>query len=502
MFEHLRIGNTKGIEKAELLHLGRINVICGKNNSGKSTLLECINQKDIRKPGKKLSHTDGGTIAQGTYRELGLGSTQGREKQEYNQIISNIISKGELWFTNDIKKFLIEVKSRLEEHSLLRNRRLPESLLQSLFLDLFLPHPSVILLPPHRYIETEKNVDPSNITQPDGSGILNKLFHNKNQIGGTEKKNAYDRISEAFQIISNGYRFHISQNEQNQAVIEFAYKDMAFYGADDCGLGLQDLLVILWFALDESIEVLLIEEPESHMHPEMQRRLLGFLKDDTDKQYFLTTHSNIYLSSAFVDRVFFTQFDERIKVEDATSKARILSDIGYDITDNLLADIIILVEGSTDKPVVEEILRKIGIFEKYSISIWCLGGDLMVHQDLKVFSERNNVFALIDREAGGSGEKREIFEKKCIELDIPCIKTDRYAIENYYSLPVLKKIFGSQIPDDIKEIDHEKKLQYQINGLNVKNKAREIVREMTIDDWKGTDVYDFFIEVKEFCEQA
>ena len=45
MFEHLKISSIKGLKECQLLDLGRINVICGKNNSGKSTLIEGINEQ-------------------------------------------------------------------------------------------------------------------------------------------------------------------------------------------------------------------------------------------------------------------------------------------------------------------------------------------------------------------------------------------------------------------------------------------------------------------------
>ena len=40
MFNHLNLGNNKALKECELGNLGKIKVICGKNNSGKSTLLE------------------------------------------------------------------------------------------------------------------------------------------------------------------------------------------------------------------------------------------------------------------------------------------------------------------------------------------------------------------------------------------------------------------------------------------------------------------------------
>jgi predicted ATPase len=42
MFENFKISGIKGLKECYLLNLGKINVICGKNNSGKSTVLEGI----------------------------------------------------------------------------------------------------------------------------------------------------------------------------------------------------------------------------------------------------------------------------------------------------------------------------------------------------------------------------------------------------------------------------------------------------------------------------
>ena len=39
-YQHLRLGPLRALKQCDLLNLGRINVLCGKNNTGKSTLLE------------------------------------------------------------------------------------------------------------------------------------------------------------------------------------------------------------------------------------------------------------------------------------------------------------------------------------------------------------------------------------------------------------------------------------------------------------------------------
>src|SRR5262249_8347618 len=140
--------------------------------------------------------------------------------------------------------------------------------------------------------------------------------------------------------------------------------------AADCGMGLQDLIVILFFCVHPEYGVILIEEPESHLHPDMQRRLLSFLRESEAKQFFLSTHSNVFLNSTLVDRVFYTRFEESVQVDDATARAAILNDLGYAVTDNLVSDLVILVEGPSDTPVIEEFLAKLNLLRQYDIKVW------------------------------------------------------------------------------------------------------------------------------------
>ena len=39
-YAHLRLQSVRALKRVELLNLGKINVLCGKNNTGKATILE------------------------------------------------------------------------------------------------------------------------------------------------------------------------------------------------------------------------------------------------------------------------------------------------------------------------------------------------------------------------------------------------------------------------------------------------------------------------------
>lgn len=528
-FEHVKLINVNDVlHSAELRDLGRVNVICGKNNSGKTTVINAIGSDRII--GKTFSSTigplnwlpllwfpkGGGTMSQVRPKEVDEKTGVKGFPEKYAKALKRAVGENPVWFADELSEFvnqLTQVAKRLFGEDVFQNVELD---IGRLWAQEFQDQSSLVVVPPKRRLSSKGAYSRASDRklEPDGFNLLSHLYWLKNLERNSKGNKSFRVLSAAFEKVSAGHTFNITRNEADDIVLRFALRDHDEIAADDCGLGLQDLLVILYFALEDEHDVVLVEEPENHIHPEMQRRLLRFLAEETDKQYFITTHSNIFLNSTYVDRVFFTEFSSgKIQLSDVTSRSKVLHNLGYSVTDNLVSDLIILVEGSSDKAFIEEYLSKYALDAKYSIKIWILGGDEMTNQDLSVFGERYLIMALVDKDPQ-SAAARQVFEKNCKKFHIDFTKLKRYSVESYFSKRALDEVFNKfnkNLPEveSLSEAGFFKCVKsgalWDKLGTNpqrrkavktkLKRNIREVARLMTLEEIAGTDMQDFFDKV-------
>lgn len=330
MIKHLKLNFPPILNDVVLQDLGNINVVCGKNNSGKSTLLESIKDKNKSALGRRLGKEEIDSIFNSSASvKQWIGFSDNRAREVYRMFLEEVSAEKDMWYEADKRAFVDRLSEHIRENPILRGWNFPDAFVFGALEKLFQDPSRVILLPPKRDLDLQASIDTSMKPTAEGKGVLNYLFYAASKFEGHEARELYIKISKAFIKITDGYSFHISAEEKNQIRLTFSYPRKSWIYAEACGLGLQDLLIILVFAILPNYQVILIEEPESHLHPDMQRKLLSFLKNETDKQYFISTHSNIFLNNAYIDRVFFTRFDDAIQVDDATSRASILDDLGW-----------------------------------------------------------------------------------------------------------------------------------------------------------------------------
>jgi predicted ATPase len=502
VLEHLKIRKTEVMDEARLEGLGSINVVCGRNNSGKSTILRAIYDSKQSSAGFKVNadtHSQAAHLhAQGTiFLDNGQLTDIGR-RMEANYKAT--LDARAIWYEDEYSEFQNSFEQGWSNDHYLRRYSADRDRAKRGFATLVPARPQAVLVLPKRHIVTSVPFNPDQGRDASGAGVVNHLFFLKNQEETSDGSIQYKALCSIFMDISSGYFPDVTLESGNSLVLRFRNPNKKWASAEECGLGLQDLLVILFAAISNSDALILLEEPESHIHPEMQRRMLAYMRSETSNQYFLTTHSNIFLDGSYVDKVFATSYAGQIAISDETTRAFLLSDLGYQVTDNLVSDAVVLVEGPKDVPVLSEFLHQMGVTDRYAVKFWPLGGDIMDQLDLSVFTERYQLLALIDSDPG-SRAIRDRFVKKCEDAGIHIHKLKRYALENYYSIEALREVFKGQMPSGLESLKEDVKLEKQL-GFDVKKRGRNIARAMSVNDLTGTDLMQFLQQVKERCERA
>lgn len=115
--------------------------------------------------------------------------------------------------------------------------------------------------------------------------------------------------------------------------------------------------------LESKLNILLIDEPDSHIHLALQKRLMTNLKSLTDNQSFIITHNDGFVNETSDGELFYLNQDAlQSKVLAPLEDADLIKkDFGSPILtlEKLNAsDNVVFVEGGDDKTYIEELLKK------------------------------------------------------------------------------------------------------------------------------------------------
>jgi energy-coupling factor transporter ATP-binding protein EcfA2 len=493
VIKHIRIIDSGAIRQCDLLDLGQFNVICGKNNSGKTTLLKAMIDPNKGLRGLTITpEIQESLLAKVTADLHPIDGLRTGHLRFYLDSLRDYLSGRNPWFSNDVQllaKAEEEIHARMGPSTFFRSR---SDLLGKAYLMLF-SRLEPFYISPKRVLQLHslEVSTPIGILQS-GENAVSTAFMAKNQLPGSELREKWVQFSDAFREIASGIEVDVALTPN--LVVNYRRKTGDWIPASEWGLGLNDLFIILAVSVFGSSELILLEEPENHMHPEMLRRLAMYLKARTDKQFAVTTHSNVLLASEIADRVYLAKCEnDEISVTDEMTRAAKLNELGYSVSENLLSDMIVLVEGITDKPVVDWLLDSLEITKYHSIRVWPMHGDAMVHIDPTVFMESHKVIALVDRDPKSSRARKK-FTNRCNELGIQYHRLERLAIENYLPVCAIRSVFPS-IKADLDRLEPNIRVEDQI-GFEVKRQNWQIVRYMSMKDVEDTDLLEFAHKVQ------
>lgn len=270
-------------------------------------------------------------------------------------------------------------------------------------------------------------------------------------------------FSEDFHTVLRVYERKLIQENGEMVVLpksKYSPRDIITQGS-----GYLQWLSIFCILYTSDIDVLLLDEPDAHLHASLQSELLSKLKEaievEPEKQIFVSTHSVEMIKKAPLNIIF--SMDTRKYLSEETSRVAVLAGIGSEYFPKI--DLLkrykrlIFVENESDKKILSILGNICGITLTDEIVYWANTDDHATRR--RIFDSLQSIIpelkciSLRDRDMDNPDVVGEGLKYKAISLEadspILLLEWRRKNIESYLLCPkAIAEATGKSV-DDIKQ---------------------------------------------------
>jgi ABC-type branched-subunit amino acid transport system ATPase component len=268
------------------------------------------------------------------------------------------------------------------------------------------------------------------------------------------------------------------------------------YRLNDIGTGIAQFIIVLANAAVRKPSFILIDEPESNLHPVLQLDFLTTLASFASRGMIFSTHS-MGLARGAADRIYTARMRDDYTsavapLEATTNLAELLGELSYSGYVALGYRKILLVEGTTEVRCFQQLLR---LYKKdHQTVILPLGGSSLIRSEIELelgelLRISTDITAIIDSELSSPEDKlsedRVEFVAICEKLGIKHHVLHRRATENYFTNRAVQAVKG---PKYRALSSHE--LLKDLPQPWSKSENWRIARDMTLSELESTDLGD------------
>lgn len=403
MFNSFRISNLRSISQTGNLPLGRITLLVGANNSGKSTALRALSLvqrgHDLKRSDIRIGADKAEVIL--TFNTLPFRDGSG-------QLIGDRFGAGPHELYINFRGNQVDLKTRDVVVQQAPN-----------------VEPSNIVHPIYT------NRVPSTYQQPSSTVVARSIMNNDDNIVARIKRLAGSNVPEARrfrdlcrEILNVEFEVFDTNDAANQRLGVAISLDQ-YIPVEAMGAGLLSTLNLLVSLSTAKSKMFLLEEPENDLHPRALKALLEAVVASASENYFvITTHSSVVLTrlGGVEDSVVMhvtsdgqlpptSSFKE---AKTASERLAILADLGYELPDFALNEGWMIFEESSAERLIRQYFAKWYAPGLLRLNFLAASGDSRIlpimqdYQEMLLFAHLQDVYrgrAWVVVDGGESGRK-------------------------------------------------------------------------------------------------